>query len=84
VEMYWWKQCPNCRGGRLALCEDTTNMRMYLHCEECETGFLDPEEVNEPGAGFLTVDCPFESHAADIQTIRKYSWERFALHFVSE
>ena len=77
---YWYKECPFCRQGRLHLFEDITHNRLYLHCEECEWGWLNPHEASDPGRGFCTIDAEFESKAVNMDTIRFYGWEEYARH----
>ena len=49
MTIYWYKSCPICDGqGRLHILEDITHKRLYLHCEECEWGWLNPLEANDP------------------------------------
>ncbi len=75
---YWYDECANCRQGRLILTEDTTNKRIYLHCEECEYGWLNPKEINETSKGFLTLEEEFETESPNLETIKKYGWETVA------
>ena len=37
---YWTRMCENCGHGRLVLQHDITNHRIYVHCEDCEMGWL--------------------------------------------
>ena len=41
--LYWSSTCANCNQGRLLFQNDITNARVYVHCEECEWGWLHPE-----------------------------------------
>jgi hypothetical protein len=59
----WYKSCPACNQGRLVVMHDTTNQRLYLHCEECETGFLNPNNTVK-GGGFLTLLESFDAEPA--------------------
>ena len=77
---YWYKPCPLCSGqGRLTIFEDLTSKRLYLHCDECEQGWRDPGRVNDPTAGFLTLNEEFEARPADAATIERYGWAKYAL-----
>ena len=76
---FWYKDCPGCNEGRLFIVEDLTNHRLYLHCEECEAGFLDPLDLT---TNFLTLDLDYTCSLADMQTIKNYKWQAFALHEV--
>ncbi len=84
---YWYKSCPMCGfggGGRLTLYEDMTNQRLYLHCDECESGWLDPENAADPSAAFLTLNEEFEARPASWATIQRFGWERYAPEFYDE
>jgi len=82
---YWFRTCPLCSGqGRLGIFEDITNCRLYLHCEECEQGWWDPEKAHDPSAGFLTLNEEFEARPADWATIQRYGWERYAANSYDE
>lgn len=82
---YWYKQCPICEGqGRLLILRDMTRNRMYLHCEECEWGWIDPEKADNPEAAFLTLDEEFESEVPTLEQIQQYGWGKYALHFFDE
>ena len=83
-KFYWYDECVNCHQGRLILIEDTTNGRMYLHCEECERGWLTPEEVSDNSRGFLTLEEDFETENPNWKTIKQYGWESVAKHSFSE
>ncbi|MDD1796272.1 hypothetical protein L4D06_23780 [Enterovibrio makurazakiensis] len=81
---YWYSQCVNCNQGRLILTEDTTNKRMYLHCEECERGWLNPQEAHDNSKGFLALEEDFETDNPNIETITIYGWKSIAMHSFSE
>lgn len=84
---YWYKACPRCGfsgGGRLTIFEDLTNHCLYLHCDECEWGWRDPQKADDLSAAFLTLTESFEAHLADWHDIERYSWEKYALNFYEE
>ena len=83
---YWYKLCPVCDGqGRLLIREDVTNRRLYLHCEECEWGWLSPEQAHNPAAGFLTLNVEYaDDDNPNWETIEKYGWSQYALHWYEE
>jgi hypothetical protein len=83
-KFYWYDECVNCHQGRLIITEDITNKRLYLHCEECEYGWLDPSHAGDVGDGFLTLLEEFETQNPSMEVIRKYGWESFARHEFSE
>jgi hypothetical protein len=62
--MKWFKACPSCNQGRLVVMTDTTHRRLYLHCEECETGFLSPDDAVRGEGGFLTLTETFDAELA--------------------
>lgn len=49
---------------------------LYLHCEECEMGYRDPEAAGT-GTGFLTLDEDFDAEPASLQEIEEATWDRF-------
>jgi hypothetical protein len=56
---------------------DDTNARLYLHCEECEMGWLHPNEVENCASGFLTLIEDFDAHTASMEEITHANWESF-------
>lgn len=83
TKLYWYKSCHHCEQGRLFLFLDTTNNRIYLHCEECEWGWKDPENLN-PEAGFLTLDEDFDAIPAKIDDIVRLGWKKYAIETADE
>ena len=75
---FWYTSCPVCRQGRLHIFEDLTHHRLYLHCDDCERGWLDPESARDPNACFLTYEVEFESRAPTAETIEAYGWSKYA------
>ena len=71
-----------CEQGRLFIIEDLSRHRLYLHCEECELGFIDPSNIKS-GESFLTLDFDYDCRFADHETIERYEWQKFALHRLS-
>lgn len=55
TEFYHVGQCPSCRQGWLILQRNLTSQDIYAHCEECEMGFITPDDLMPPLNGFLTV-----------------------------
>lgn len=79
---YWFSTCPTCFGqGRLFIVDDAALQSLYLHCEECETGYANPEALKVEN-GFSTLSEQRERRLADLQTIRDLGWERFAVNRV--
>ncbi len=78
---YWYRTCPVCDGqGRLLLFRDCSSDDLYLHCEECESGWRDPEMAGQKHAGFLTSDENFEAEPATLADIAKHGWRKYAKH----
>ena len=38
-----------------------SSSQLYLHCEECESGWYDPLKVDDLAAKFLTLDEDFDA-----------------------
>jgi len=82
--VYWYESCSACKGqGRLLIQEDVTNGRLYLHCEECEMGWLDPAEVKDSKKGFLTLQVDFESRNPTPATLAQFGWTKYAKHEIN-
>jgi hypothetical protein len=81
---YWYKECPNCHQGRLILTEDITNKRIYLHCEECERGWLNPNEIDDLSKSFLTINIDYETENPNIKKIEDYGWKDIAKNSFTE
>ncbi len=77
ARLYWYDSCRHCEQGRLFLFLDQTNKKIYLHCEECEWGWHDPENINI-NAGFLTLNEEFDAIPATISDIISYGWGEYA------
>lgn len=82
TESFWYRECPKCKQGRLFVTEDVTHGRLYLHCEECEEGYLRPEVADIPGGdgGFLTLLEDFETSSPSFERIVALGWEAVARH----
>lgn len=78
--VYWYRTCTSCGQGRLYLQRDITHDRLYLHCEECEWGWLDPEACDRGEPGFLTLLLEYESDNPSESEIEVAGWRRFAKH----
>ncbi|MGJ7562742.1 hypothetical protein ACSFBM_02670 [Variovorax sp. GB1R11] len=73
-KLYGSSTCANCRQGRLLFQNDTTNERVYVHCEECEWGWLHPEGLGDVAQGFLTLLSDFESTDATLEDVQRSEW----------
>jgi hypothetical protein len=52
--------------------EDLSQRRLYLHCEECESKFLDPAQLEN---SLLTLTEDYEYKFADLETIENLGLE---------
>lgn len=77
--MIWYTTCRFCQQGRLYLFKNLTTQQLYLHCEECERGFENPERL-EVADSFLTLTREYEATAATWDDIRAAGWEGYAIH----
>ena len=83
VTQYWYESCPKCdHQGRLFLCEDRTQNRIYLHCEECEAGYFDPNDISKESS-ILMLLVDIESEPATLKRIKELGWEEYAAHEVT-
>ena len=81
-ELFWLnKNCPVCDQGRLFVTEDITNQRLFLHCEECECAWLNPEEVTADKS-FLAINPDFETRMPSKETIQKFGWTQYDLKII--
>lgn len=72
---YWMRLCPCCDGqGRLVIMKDLSHDALYLHCEECEWGWRDPEKASDVAAGFLTLAEVFQARSASMDDITRHGW----------
>lgn len=44
--IYWHSVCPACEQGRLFVTKMRDTGRLFLLCEECESAWLTPEEID--------------------------------------
>jgi hypothetical protein len=66
------------------LMKNLSSGQLYLHCEECESGWRDPLKVDESAARFLTLDEDFEAEPASWGDIEEAGWQPFATNIVEE
>lgn len=79
-KLFWLdKNCSVCEQGRLFITEDITNERLYLHCEECEMAWLNPEEAGIADKGFLAINPNFKTRMPGIDKIQKFGWTKYKL-----
>lgn len=80
---YWYQECPKCHQGRLFIFKDLNRNELYLHCEECETGWRDPNKLDLEHS-FLTILEDFEAKEASQEDINQYGWQKFAINKIEE
>lgn len=80
---FWSRLCPHCDGeGRLIIMKDLTHDSLYLHCEECEWGWRNPDTAADVASGFLTLDEEFDAEPASNDEIVNAGWAKHvAGHF---
>jgi hypothetical protein len=75
VKIYHWtRNCPNCGQGRVLILENLNERKLYLHCEECEWGWRDPERATDAKDGFLTLNESFQTRVPTSEEIRERGW----------
>ena len=73
---FWFKICPFCNQGRLFVFKNTTDNKLYLHCEECERGYYNLEKLNSENS-FLTLTEKFEAVEANFDDLKKFKWDKY-------
>lgn len=58
--------------------KDLARDELYLHCEECEWGWRNPDTANRQDAAFLTLDEKFESAPATSADVIRFAWQKYA------
>ena len=77
---YWYTTCPRCDDqGGLVISKNITFNCLYLHCEECEAGYRDPQSIVFPEGMFCTLDAEFEGTVATLEDIQLHGWSEYAL-----
>jgi hypothetical protein len=72
------RTCLHCGGqGRLLILKDSSSGGLYLHCEECEWGWRDPEKTDDIGSAFLTLDEDFDSEVPSRDEIEERGWAKY-------
>ncbi|MCB9586705.1 MAG: hypothetical protein H6718_14995 [Polyangiaceae bacterium] len=70
--------CPFCDQGRLFAFREEDSGDIYLHCEECERGYRDPDGLSVEQS-FLTLDEPGEARAASRDEVLASRWRSLLL-----
>lgn len=83
MRYYWHSTCPFCNQGRLILTKDKTNNKIYLHCEECERGWYNIDEL-KTSKGFLTLTEEFETENPSLEEIERLGWRKAAKYNFDE
>ncbi|HZZ77441.1 MAG TPA: hypothetical protein VFE62_02920 [Gemmataceae bacterium] len=85
MKHYWYTTCPNCNyQGRLMIMKNLSSGKLYLHCEECESGWNDPLRVGDLTARFLTLNEEFDAEVAAWEEIEKTHWQAYASHVTEQ
>jgi len=77
------KTCPACNQGRLFIYKNLDKNVLYLHCEECERGYYDPQHI-DVGNSFLTLLFDFDSVEATIEDLKENNWQDLPINGVYE
>lgn len=77
---FWYRECPFCEQGRLFVLRDVTRGRLYLHCEECESGYPTPDDADQGTGWFQTAAEDFEAAPATAADIEAAGWRQWPLH----
>lgn len=77
---YWFKICPHCQQGKLYVFRDMSLDTPYLHCEECEWGWRNPEASSATSTGFLTLNEEFDAEWATREFIEASGWGKYQFH----
>jgi hypothetical protein len=77
AEHYHIGKCPLCAQGRLLLFRNSETGDIYGHCEECEQGYLTPEELEAAGGGFLTTLSDDAAEWASAEEIGRSVWANY-------
>ena len=81
--MYWYKTCPFCNQGRLFVFNNNKTDKLYLHCEECERGYNDIENIDKEHS-FLTLSEDFDAVAATEKDINNAGWHSMVLNVATK
>lgn len=77
TKYYWYKICPACQQGRLVITKNTSQDKLYLHCDECEMGWPTPGDADANINGFLTLLEEYDAEAPSIDEIESCDWLTF-------
>jgi hypothetical protein len=73
---YWHSVCPACEQGRLFVTKILDTGGLFLLCEECESAWLIPEEID------VKKHFDFQGmsiHRADREDLEDSGWIRYPL-----
>jgi hypothetical protein len=82
-ELFWHKTCPFCNQGRLFIFKNLNLNKLYLHCEECERGYYDPNKLNVESS-FLTLQEDFDAIEASYEDIKEHNWDKLHPNILSD
>jgi len=66
-------RCPLCAQGRIILFRRVDSGDVYGHCEECEQGYLSPDELTARG-GHLTLLDDADAEPATREDVERSVW----------
>ncbi len=75
-QLYHVGTCPLCNQGRLWLQKNLTTSAIYAHCEECDQGYLSPEDIKIASGGFLTLMEDYETEDPTGEDVENSVWAR--------
>jgi uncharacterized protein (DUF983 family) len=77
-------QCPQCRQGRLFLFRNVETGDIYGHCEECEQGYLSPDDLEAEQGGFLTLLDDADAEWATQEEVARSVWANYKLWVIEK
>jgi len=77
---YWYAICHFCEEGRLIITKNKDTNTLYLHCDECERGWKDPEAIEHVASSCLTFLERFEIDYPTPEEIVTQGWEKYMAH----
>jgi hypothetical protein len=78
---YKIKSCPICKQGWVEIVKDQDSKKLFLCCSECETEWLNPEEITSKNGThdtFGRIETPLPTE------IIKKKWESFLITPISK
>ncbi len=73
----WYKLCPVCDQGRLFVMKRQDDGNLFLLCEECESAWNMPEEIDDKSKNFSIDGISFTY--ANETDIERTGWIRYSM-----